>query len=101
MPGQERIQNSQKTKNLIAFSLRLSPIHKLNMTFMVWNISIGQTGYLSGSAPSQLLHICCLAEYEKVLDFIATTENISVINIVLVLNLKYIRYWEENDLYPS
>jgi len=56
-------------------------------------------GYLSGSAPSQLPHTCSLAEYEKleeVLDFIATTENISVINILLLLNPKHSSYWEEN-----
>jgi len=50
---------------------------------MVWNISTGQLGYLSGHAPSRLLHTCSSAEYEKleeVLDFIATDENISVIN---------------------
>jgi len=47
----------------------------------------------------QLLHTCSLAEYEKlekVLDFIATTENISVINILLMLNPKHCSYWEEN-----
>jgi len=32
---------------------------------MVWNISIDQLGSLSGCAPSQLLHTCSLAEYEK------------------------------------
>jgi len=68
---------------------------------MVWNISIGQLGYLSGCAPSQLLHTCSFAKYEKlekVLDFIATTENISVINtgIRLVLDPKHSSYWEEN-----
>jgi len=50
-------------------------------------------GYLPGCSPSQLLHTRSLAEYEKlekVLDFIATTENFSVIN-----------NWEENSLYPS
>jgi len=50
------------------------------MAPMVWNISTGQLGYLSGYAPSQLLHTCLLAAYEKlekVLDFIATAENIS------------------------
>jgi len=41
---------------------------------MVWNISIGQLG----------------------LSIIATTENISVINILLVLNPKHSSYWEEN-----
>jgi len=46
---------------------------------VVWNISIGQLGitYLSGCAPSPLLHTCSLAEYgrpEKVLHFLATTK---------------------------
>jgi len=61
-------------------------------------------GYLSGYAPSHLLHTCSLAEcekLEKVLDFIATTENINVISILLVLNPKHSSYWEENELYPS
>jgi len=45
-----------------------------------------------------------LAEHEKldeVLDFTATTENISVTNILLVLNSKHSSYWEENSLSPS
>ena len=66
---------------------------------MVWNISIAQLGCLHGCAPAQLLHTCSLAEYEKlekVLDSIATTENISVINILLVLNPKHSSYWQEN-----
>jgi len=59
---------------------------------VVRNISVGQLGCLSGNAPSQLLHPCSLAEYEKleeVLDFIAEPENISLVNILLVLNLKH------------
>jgi len=47
---------------------------------MVQNISTGQLGELPGCAPSQLLHTCSLAEHrklKKVLDFLATTENIS------------------------
>jgi len=63
------------------------------------DISIGQLGSLSGCAPSQLLHTCSLAEreeVEKVLDFLATTKNISVINILLVLNPKHSSCWEEN-----
>jgi len=71
----------------------LSPsIHKSSMTSMVWNISTGQLRCVSGCAPSQLLHTCSLAEcekLEKVLNFIATAENISVINILLVLNPKH------------
>jgi len=38
-----------------------------------------------------------LAEYgrlEKILDFLATSENI--INILLILNPKHRSYWEEN-----
>jgi len=52
-----------------------------------------------GCAPSQVLHTCSLADYrrlKKVFDFIATTENISVINIFLILNQKHSSYWEEN-----
>jgi len=62
---------------------------------MVWNISIGQLGYLPGCAPSQLLHTCTLAEYEKlkkVLDFTATTNHISVTNILLVRSPKHSSY---------
>jgi len=69
------------------------------MTPMVWNISMGQLGSLPGRAPSQFLHPCSLAEHgrlENVLDFIATTKNISVINILLVSNPKHSSYWEEN-----
>jgi len=37
----------------------------------------------------------------KNLIFLATTENSSVIKILLVLNPKHSSYWEENELYPS
>ena len=66
---------------------------------MVWNISIGQLGCLSVCAPSQLLQTSSSDEYEKlekVLDFIATTDNIGVINILLVLNPKHSSSWDEN-----
>ena len=66
---------------------------------MVWSISIVQLGYLSVCAPSQLLHTCSLAVYEKLeklLDFITTAENIGVINIRLLLNPKHSSYREEN-----
>jgi len=66
---------------------------------MVWNISAVQPGYLSGCAPSQLPHTCSLAEYEKLEKsprFIATTKNISVINVALVLNSKHSSNYEEN-----
>jgi len=55
---------------------------------MVWNISIDQSGYLSGFAPSQLL------------DFIAKPDNISVINILLVLNPKHSSYWRKINSIP-
>jgi len=66
---------------------------------MVWNISLGQLGYLPGCAPSQLLHTCSSAEHgklKKVLDGIAITKNISIINILLVPNPKHSSYGEEN-----
>jgi len=83
---------------------RPTPIHKLSMTSMVWNIStaagnIIPLGELPGYAPSQLLHTCSVAEYgqlEEVLDFLAATENISVIYILLILNPKHSSYWEGN-----
>jgi len=91
--------NPWKTEEQRASYPPANPIHKLSMMFMVWNISLGQLGYLSGCAPSQLLHTCSSAEYEKlgkVLDFLAITENFSVTNILLVLNPKHSSYWEEN-----
>jgi len=56
---------------------------------------LGSLGWLPGCAPSQLLHACSLAEHrklDKVLDFLATTENISVTNILLVVNPKHNSY---------
>jgi len=37
-----------------------------------------------------------MRNWRKVLDFIATTENISVASILLLLNPKHSSYWEEN-----
>jgi len=71
---------------------------------VAWNTSTGQLGCLSVCAPSQLLRTHSSAEHgklEKVLDFIATAENISVSNILLALNPKHSSYWKENELYPS
>jgi len=54
---------------------------------------------LPGCYPSQLLHPCSLAELgrlEKVLDFIATIENISVISVLLILYPNHSTYMEEN-----
>jgi len=61
-------------------------------------------GCLRGRAPSQLLHTCSSAErgrLEKVLGFLATTKNGSVINILLILNPNHSSYWVENWLHPS
>jgi len=76
-----------------------SPVHKLGMTSLVWNTSIGQLGFLSGCAPSQLLHTCSLAEYgrlEEVLHFITPMFSVVAVNILFVLNPKHSSYWEEN-----
>jgi len=59
---------------------------------MIQNISTVPLGLAAGSAPSQLLHTCSLAEHgrlEEVLDFLTTTENSSVTNILLLLNPKH------------
>jgi len=56
-------------------------------------------GWLPGSAPSQLLHSCSLVEHgrmEKVLDSSATTKNMSVTNILLILNPKHSSCQEDN-----
>jgi len=66
---------------------------------MVWNISPGQLGLAGWLCSLPAPAHCSLAEYEKlkkVLDFLATTENICVINIHLVQNPNHISYWEEN-----
>jgi len=60
---------------------------------------LASLGCLPGCAPSQLRHTCSSAEHEKlekVLDFSAATENIRVINILIILNPKHGSYWEEN-----
>jgi len=58
-------ENSGKTKKPKALCPPANSIHKLSMTSMVWIISTGQLGCLSGCAAFQLLHTCSLAEYEK------------------------------------
>jgi len=75
---------------------RTSSIYKLNMTSMVWNISIGQLGL-----PAWLssLLVPASTEYtrlEKALDFLATTKSIHIINVLLLPNPKHSGYWEEN-----
>jgi len=41
-------------------------------------------------------HQLNMRNWRKVLDFVATTANIRVINILLLLNLKHSSYWEKN-----
>jgi len=88
-PGQERIQIHENEKSRKLCAPPPTPIHKLSMPSMVWNISVDQLR----------LETCSLAEYgelEEVLDFIATTENVSVTNILLIVNPKHSIYWEDN-----
>jgi len=62
---------------------------------MVWNISTGQLGLAAWLCSLPAPAHCSLAEHgglEKVLDFLSTTENISVINILLLLNPKHSSY---------
>jgi len=42
-----------------------------------------------------------MGDWKKVLDSLATMENISVTDFLHVLNPKHSSYWEENQLYPS
>ena len=94
--------NSQEKKGITEWripALQLAPIYTLSMTSILWNFSTGQPGLAawlySLPGPAHLL----IAEYwklKKVRGFLATTENISVINILLVLNPKHSSYWEEN-----
>jgi len=62
---------------------------------MVWKISVGQLGLSAWLCSLPASAHCSLAEYEKlekVLDFLAITENITVINILLILNPKHRSY---------
>jgi len=61
-------------------------IYKLSRTSMVWNISTGQLGLAAWLCSLQVLHTRSLAEHgklENVLDFLVTTENICVMNILV------------------
>ena len=55
-------EKNQKPINILPLA---NPLHNLITTFIVWNISIGQLGYLSGYALAQLPHTCSLAEFKK------------------------------------
>ena len=58
--------NSQKTGRAVSpLPPQPTPIPKPSTVFMVCSISNSQLGCLSGCAPSQLLHTCSLAGYEK------------------------------------
>jgi len=101
----EKRSNSQKSSNFrkkedkrAFLPLSQPPTHKLSMTFMVWNISIGQLGLSAwlGSCLAPAHHWLNTGDWKKVLDFLLTTKNISVINILLMVNPKYSTYWEEN-----
>jgi len=46
-------------------------------------------------------HQLNMRSWKKVPDFVATTENISVIDVLLVLKPKHSSYWEGNELCPS
>jgi len=69
------------------------------MTSTVWNISIGQLGLAAWLRSLPAPAHPPLAEHEKlekVPHFVATPKNISVTNILLVLNPKQSSYWEGN-----
>ena len=97
-PGQERIPSHRQEKS--RFPPPGRPPHITWARCLQYGIfPLASLGHLSGSAPSQLPYICSVAEYgrlDKVLDFIATTKNISITNILLLLNPKHSSYWEEN-----
>jgi len=60
-------------------TLSIHYLHCLWYGIFLW-VTLGQ---LPGRAPSQLLHTCSLAEHgklKKVLDFLATTENVRVLS---------------------
>jgi len=63
------------------------------MMSTVWNISAGQLGLAAWlrSLPAPA-HLLSMRNWIKVLGFIVTTENISVINIRLILNPKHSSY---------
>jgi len=91
--GHERIRTHRKEKSREASCPRPTPIHKLSLMPMVWNIAIGQPGLAawlySLPAPARWLNV---RNWKKILDFIATAKSISVINILLVLNPKRSSY---------
>jgi len=45
-----KLWKTEKSRKQKASSPQLTPTGKLSMTFMVWNICVGQLGYLSGYA---------------------------------------------------
>jgi len=98
-PGEERIQMPGKEKS--RFSSPPGQLLFISRAGRLWYgiFPLPSLGWLPGCAPPQLLPTCSSAErgkLEKVLDFIATTNIISAISILLVLNPKHSSYWEEN-----
>ena len=99
----EKLELPEKKKG-ITVKRRFLPLSQplaINGAWCLWYgiFPLASLGWLPGCGPSQLLHICLLAKHgklKKVLDFLATTKTISVINIILILNPKLSSYWEEN-----
>ena len=65
----------------------------INWTWFLWYeiFPLASWAWRAGYAPSHLLHTCSLAKHgrpEKILQFFATAKNISVVNILRVLNPK-------------
>jgi len=78
---------------------RTTLIHKLSGCLWYGIFPLASLVWLPGAAPSHLLHSWSSAEsrrLEQVLDFLATTKNNSVKNVLLALNPKPSSYWEKN-----
>jgi len=84
-PRKREIMEKRKKPGLLP--PQPTPIHKVRMLPMIWSISIGQPGLAAW--------LCSLPAPAHPQDS-ATTKNISVINILLLLNPKHSSYWEEN-----
>ena len=98
-PRQERIQTHGSEKEEIP-NTRPTVIPKLSVISMVWNTSSGQLGLAawlcSLPAPAHMFASWIWEIGKKVLDLIATTKNVNIVNISLILNRKNNSYCEEN-----
>ena len=97
-PGQDKIWTSGKQKEPIASSPQPTPI--TNWVWCLWYGIFHWPDRLcvqlwSLPAPACLL-VSWIRETGKSPDFIATTEDRSLISTLQVLNLKHSSYWEEN-----